>query len=67
MHSVTVWFTALFGHESLRGHIVLAAASLVVGGAIYVVVNLNYPLMREICIRPDGYEYLIEEAGWGGS
>lgn len=65
---VTVGFTALFGHESLRGHIVLAGLlSFVVGGVIYVVVSLNYPFMGEICIHPDGYEYLIEEAGWGGS
>ena len=62
---VAVGFTALFGHESLRGHIVLAGLlSFVVGGVIYVVVSLNYPFMGEISIRPDGYEYLIEEAGW---
>jgi len=34
MHSVAVGFTALFEHESLRGHIVLAnRLSLVVGAA----------------------------------
>ena len=63
---VTVGFTALFGHESLRGHIVLAGLlSFVVGGVIYVVVSLNYPFMGEICIRPDGYEYLRKESSAG--
>jgi len=47
--------------------VLIGRLSLVVDGAIYVIASFNYPFMVEICIRPDGYEYLIEEAGWGKS
>jgi uncharacterized membrane protein len=62
---ITVGFTALFGHENLRGHLLLAVLlAIVVGSAIEVIVSLNFPFIGEVSIRPEGYEYLIELAGW---
>lgn len=62
---VCVGFLALFGYESERVRRVHAGIlSAVIGGAIYVIVSLNFPFTGESGIAPDGYDYLIKLAGW---
>lgn len=63
---VTVGFTALFGNENLKGQIVITGLlSIVVSLVIFVVISLNFPFMGEVSIGAEGYEYLIDLAGWG--
>jgi len=63
---ITLGMTAMMGHENVRQHVSLAVLlALVIGGAIHVIVSLNFPFTGEyFCINPDGYNYLIEQAGW---
>ncbi|MBF0291544.1 MAG: DUF4239 domain-containing protein [Nitrospinae bacterium] len=62
---VTIGFTALFGNENLKGQIVITGLlSIVVSLVIFVVITLNFPFVGEVSIAAEGYEYLIDQAGW---
>jgi len=62
---MTVGFPAAFGHESARSLILITIPlALMVSAGIYVIVSLNFPFTGDVSINPDGYEYLIEMAGW---
>ena len=62
---ITLGITAMMGHENVRQHVSLAVLlALVIGGAIHVIVSLNFPFTGEFCINPDGYNSLIEQPGW---
>lgn len=62
---VTIGFTALFGNENLKGQIVITALlSIVVSLVIFVVICLNFPFVGEVSVGAEGYEYLIDLAGW---
>lgn len=62
---ITLGFVALFWHKNKLQHLFLETMlALVVGGAIYVIVMLNFPFSGDIGFNPDGCNYLIELAGW---
>ena len=62
---VTIGFTALFGNENLKGQIVITSLlSIIVSLVIFVVICLNFPFVGEVSIGAEGYEYLIDLAGW---
>ena len=62
---LTVGFIAVFGHENTRTHIFVGALlALITGMVVYVIVSLNFPFVGDVSIGPDGYEYLIDLAGW---
>ena len=62
---VTIGFTALFGNENLKGQIVITGLlSIVVSLVIFVVISLNFPFVGEVSIGSEGYEFLIDLAGW---
>lgn len=64
---VTIGFTALFGNENLKGQVVITGLlSIVVSLVIFVVISLNFPFIGEVSVGAEGYEYLIDLAGWGG-
>ncbi len=63
---ITIGFTALFGNENLKGQVVITGLlSIVVSLVIFVVISLNFPFMGEVSIGAEGYEFLIDLAGWG--
>ena len=65
---LTIGFTALFGNENLLAQVVITAwLGIVTSIAIFVIISLNFPFMGEVCINPEGYEHLIDLAGWGGT
>lgn len=62
---ILLGFIALFGHENMRVHLILAVLlGTVTGGVIFVIVSLNFPFTGPVSIQPEGYEFLIELAGW---
>lgn len=62
---VTIGFTALFGNENLKAQVVITGLlSIVVSLVIFVVISLNFPFVGEVSIGSEGYEYLIDLAGW---
>ena len=62
---ITIGFLALFGYERERVRMVHAGVlSFVMGGAICVIMSLNFPFIGDAGIGPDGYDYLIKLAGW---
>lgn len=64
---VTIGFTSIFGNENLKGQIVITGLlSIVVSLVIFVVICLNFPFMGGVSVGAEGYEYLIDLAGWGG-
>lgn len=62
---VVMGFVSLFGYEKRNIQIVLSLPlALIIGGIIEVIVAFSYPFVGQVSIHPDGYEYLIEAAGW---
>lgn len=62
---ITLSFVTLLGLDNFRHHLLIGMLlAIVIGGAIFVIVIMNFPFSGEISINPDGYNYLIELAGW---
>ena len=62
---ITITFSALFGHENVRVHILITAIlALMVSSGVFVIVTLNFPFSGNLSVSPDGYEYLIDLAKW---
>lgn len=62
---ITIGFTALFGNENFKAQVVITTLlGLVTSLVIVVIISLNFPFMGSVSIGPDGYEFLIDHAGW---
>ncbi|MBU3898482.1 MAG: DUF4239 domain-containing protein [Gammaproteobacteria bacterium] len=62
---ITIGFIGLFGYEREPVRMVHASVlSFVLGGAICVIMSLNFPFVGNSGIGPDGYDYLIKLAEW---
>lgn len=63
---IVVAFPALFGTPNRRAkYLMVAANAVMVSLVLMVVIHLNHPFSGPVAIAPDGYEDLIDLAGWG--